>query len=162
MRVQGRCVEESTDGTVDVRQLAGAVAGIEIDGDAVRRRRVNGRVGAGTAVIDVVTVARTADNRVVAAAGVDDVVAAAGLDFVIPAPGRDVIIAGAGEDVIVAIAGDDLIIAVACFDLERRVGRKVQIEILVRASEIDDDRNSRRRRDQDRVAGLRGGRGRGS
>ena len=64
----------------------------------MRRRRVNGRVGAGTAVIDVVTVARTADNRVVAAARVDDVVAAAGLDFVIPAPGRDVIIAGAYLD----------------------------------------------------------------
>jgi len=145
VRIQGRCSEESTDGTLDARQLAGAIAGVEIDGDAMRRRRVNGRVGAGTGVIDVVTVARTADNRVVAATGVGKVVAAAGLDFVIPAPGCDVIIAGAREDVIVAIAGGDVIIAVAGLDLDRHVGRKVEIEILLRAGEIDDDRIPTRR-----------------
>ena len=46
----------------------------------------------------------TADDGVVAAAGVDDVIASAGLDGVVAGAGGDVVVAAAGGDVIVAVA----------------------------------------------------------
>ena len=162
-----------TDAVGAEHRLRGSIGGVEIDDDAVRRRRVDGRVGAETGVIDVVAIARTADDGVVATAGVDDVVASAGLDFVVPAPGRDVIgtaagedvivavagddiiVAVAGDDIVVAVAGDDIVVAVAGCDVEVRVDRKIEIDIGVVAAQID-----RRRGEHDQVAGLGGGRSR--
>ena len=91
--------QEDADGGSAERRLIKAVGESEIDGDAVGRRRVLDRVDAGAAIIDVVTAALSADDGVVAAAGIDDVVAAAGVDRVVTGAGDDEVGAGAGGDV---------------------------------------------------------------
>ena len=65
-----------------------AVREVEIDRDAVGRRRIADGIAAGAdaTVIDVVATALSADDVVVAAAGIDDVVAAAGMDVSAPSP----------------------------------------------------------------------------
>ena len=128
--------------------LPGAGDGVEIDRDAVRRRRVDDGVGVGAAVVDVVAQARSADDRIVAAASIDDVVAVSGLDGVI---------AGAGSDVVVAAAGDDVIVAVAGMDVGRHVVWNCDVDVIVGVGDVDGNRVGGRLGELDRVAGMSGG-----
>ena len=125
MRVIGRHggAQKVADRGSAERRVVEAVDGVEIDRDRVRRRRIGDGIGADTAVIDVVAAALSADDVVVAAAGLHDVVAAAGVDG---------IAAIAGNDEVGAVAGGDMGAAGAAErDRGRHVVRNGEVEVLV-------------------------------
>ena len=77
----------------------------------------------------------------------DNVIAVAGMDGVVAAAGSDVVVAAADRDVVVAITGGNVDVAVP---------RDGQVEIIIRAAEIDVDRTGRRG-EHEGVAGVCGG-----
>ena len=90
-----------------------ALAGREVDEDALLAPGVAQRIDAGAADERVLAVA--GDERVVPVATVHRVVAVAAVDHIVPGPAVDLVVADAALELVVAVVAVDGVVAVVAF-----------------------------------------------